>query len=325
MEASELCMFCLKHSADAECFDRGGRTKPACVQPRCKGKHAAGVHELLGGVDASVNLITEEGHEIEEDEDLYVNIARIGEEEDDWQEPDDSWLELDGGESEEQAGVYCVSACVRNDDSGLEDELEYFHDVTPPPEEEGAVEVRLWSPGPQELQSEEEDEEENQYLINLLTGGLGTGSNDSELVQSPTGAATAPAARDHRALEEGPEEGEGSPLHGNGSPAEKGSKRRTLRKKEVCGEQERWEAARRDEWLRELLMDSSEDEPEYEYTRFEESSRWIAEMTGGAAEASPKGSGGASSEDLAEGTANTANMPSTLARRPERGSSGCPS
>jgi hypothetical protein len=94
------------------------------VQPGCKGKDAIGVHELLGGADASVNLITGEGHETGEDEDLYVNIASIGQEEDDWQEPDDSWLEMDGGESEEEAGVYCISACLRKDNSGLEDELE---------------------------------------------------------------------------------------------------------------------------------------------------------------------------------------------------------
>jgi hypothetical protein len=39
-------------------------------------------------VDASLNLVAEEDHE-EEDEDLYVNIAWIGQEEDDWQESDD--------------------------------------------------------------------------------------------------------------------------------------------------------------------------------------------------------------------------------------------
>ncbi len=85
-------MFCLRHPADAECYNQGGRTKLACVQPGCKGKHATRVHELLGGLDASVNLVAEE------DEDLYVNIARIVQEEDNWREPDDSWLELDGGE-----------------------------------------------------------------------------------------------------------------------------------------------------------------------------------------------------------------------------------
>jgi hypothetical protein len=157
LEASGLCMYCLKHPADLECFDRGGRMKPACPQPGCEGKHAAGVHELLGGVDGSVNLVAAEDHKMEEDEEWYVNIVRVEREEDDQQEFDDSWLELDGEESEEEAGVYCPSACLRKDDSGLEEELEYFHDVTPPPEVEGAEEDRWWSPEPQRPISEEED------------------------------------------------------------------------------------------------------------------------------------------------------------------------
>jgi hypothetical protein len=191
-------------------------------------------------MEASVNLVAEEDHEMEEDEDLYVHIARIRQEENDWQEPNDSWLELDGGESEEEAGVYCISAFLRKDDSGLEDELEYFHDMTSPPEEEGAAEVRWWSPEPQGLQSEEEDEEENQYLVNLLTGGLETGSIDSELTQSQTEAAAAPVARERQKLEEGSEEEKGSSqedVNSSESPTKK-SKRRMPRKKEVCGERE---------------------------------------------------------------------------------------
>jgi hypothetical protein len=39
------------------------------------------VHELLGGADASVNLVAEEDDE-KDDEELYVNAARIGQEED---------------------------------------------------------------------------------------------------------------------------------------------------------------------------------------------------------------------------------------------------
>ncbi len=42
----------------------------------------------------------------------------------------------------------------------------------------------------------------------------------------------------------------------------------------------RWEMARQDAWLRELLTDSSGSETEENYTRFAESGRWIAEMTG---------------------------------------------
>jgi hypothetical protein len=130
---SGLCMFCLKHPADSECFDQGGCTKSACVQPECGGRHTVRVHEFLGGVDMSVNLVTGEDYGIEEDEEWYVNIARVEQEEDDRQEFDDSWLELDGGESGEETGVYCPSTCLRKDDSRLEEELEYFHDVTPPP------------------------------------------------------------------------------------------------------------------------------------------------------------------------------------------------
>jgi hypothetical protein len=52
--------------------------------------------------------------------------------------------------------------------------LEYFHDAAPPPEGKGTAEARWWSPEPQRLQSGKEDEEENQYLISLLTGGLET-------------------------------------------------------------------------------------------------------------------------------------------------------
>jgi hypothetical protein len=41
-----------------------------------------------------------------------------------------------------------------------------------------------------------------------------------------------------------------------------------------------WELARQDAWLREMLTDSSGSESAEKYTRFEESGRWIAEMTG---------------------------------------------
>jgi hypothetical protein len=46
------------------------------------------VHDLLGGADASISLVTEEGGECEDD--MHVNVARAGEEDDYWQEPDDS-------------------------------------------------------------------------------------------------------------------------------------------------------------------------------------------------------------------------------------------
>jgi hypothetical protein len=66
------------------------------------------VHDLLGGVEASVSLVIEE--EDEDEADMSINVARARQEDDDRQEPDDSLLELDGGESGDDGGVYCVNA-----------------------------------------------------------------------------------------------------------------------------------------------------------------------------------------------------------------------
>jgi hypothetical protein len=55
---------------------------------------------------------------------------------------------------------------------------------------------------------------------------------------------------------------------------------RKLRKKEIMNEGKRWETARHDAWLRELLTDSSERESTDVHSRFAESGRWVAEMTG---------------------------------------------
>jgi hypothetical protein len=68
LEKSGLCMFCLKHAAELECYGRGGLSKPRCTQPGCDGEHTPGVHKLMGEESAGVNLIAEDGEE-EEDED----------------------------------------------------------------------------------------------------------------------------------------------------------------------------------------------------------------------------------------------------------------
>jgi hypothetical protein len=67
-EVSGLCMFCLKHAAELECYGRGRLSKPRCTQPGCDGEHTPGVHKLMGEESAGVNIIAEDGDE-EEDED----------------------------------------------------------------------------------------------------------------------------------------------------------------------------------------------------------------------------------------------------------------
>jgi hypothetical protein len=88
-------MYCLRHPAKFECYGRGGPTKPGCPQPECGGKHAAGAHELLGKMDASVNFIAGGDYGSDEDEEWYANIIRVEPEGEGQQEFDDSWLELD--------------------------------------------------------------------------------------------------------------------------------------------------------------------------------------------------------------------------------------
>ncbi len=77
LEKSGLCMFCLKHAAELECYGRGGLSKPRCTQPGCDGEHTPGVHRLMGEESAGVNLIAEGGSK-EEDEDEGWWVGTVG-------------------------------------------------------------------------------------------------------------------------------------------------------------------------------------------------------------------------------------------------------
>jgi hypothetical protein len=89
------------------------------------------------------------------------------------EEVDDSESEGDG----EREVRYVTSTHVRKDDSGLEDELEYFWEVPSPSDPYEREEDRWWSPGPPEPSSEE-DEEEVRYLTKIL--GLGPKGDEAK-------------------------------------------------------------------------------------------------------------------------------------------------
>jgi hypothetical protein len=83
LEKSGLCMFCLKHAAELECYGRGGLSKPRCTQPGCDGEHTPGVHKLMGKDSVGVNLIAEDGSKDEdeareEDEDEGWWVGTVG-------------------------------------------------------------------------------------------------------------------------------------------------------------------------------------------------------------------------------------------------------
>jgi hypothetical protein len=62
----KLCTFCLRHPADTKCFDKGSASKPACEVPECKGQHAKSLHEMMTGVEVTVNAVECEEEEEEE-------------------------------------------------------------------------------------------------------------------------------------------------------------------------------------------------------------------------------------------------------------------
>jgi hypothetical protein len=84
VEKSGLCMFCLKHAAELECYGKGGLSKPRCTLPGCDGEHTPGVHKLMGEESAGVNIIAGDGNEEDEEEDE-------DEDEDEGEYEDDGW------------------------------------------------------------------------------------------------------------------------------------------------------------------------------------------------------------------------------------------
>ncbi len=148
LKQSGLCLYCLKHAAEMKCYGRGGFSKPKCRQSGCDGEHAVGAHKLLGGSGTSVNLVAEDGYESEEDEEWWVSTVRV--EEEGKEEEEENMEEIDDSESErngEREIRYFTSTHVRKDDSGLEDELEYFWEAPSPSDPYEREEDRWWSQG----------------------------------------------------------------------------------------------------------------------------------------------------------------------------------
>jgi hypothetical protein len=218
LERSGLCMYCLKPAAELECYGQGGPRKPQCPWLECGGRHTTGAHEVLGEVDASINLVAGEDCDSDEDEEWWVNTVRVGEEGEDPEELED--LELE--ESEGEADNYRISACMRRDDFGLEDELEYFWDAPISSGSDEREEDRWWSPGPQGPGSKEEDEEEVRYLVSLLVSEPKEGGNEEGAAPPQGRAEVGPDGKDRQASVKVPGKGgrdpQGSPAIGSPPP-----------------------------------------------------------------------------------------------------------
>jgi hypothetical protein len=175
---------------------------------------------------------------------------------------------------------------MKKDDSGLEEEFEYFWEAHVSSDPDEREEDRWWNPGPPESSSGE-DEVEVQYLTKVFQ--LEPEGDETGQGKPHAPARTAPRAgadsqglqstKPDRGLPRTPERK--GPACKEEEPARTSkTKRRKLRKKVTWDEDYQWESARQDAWLRGMLTDSSGSESEEKYTRFAESGRWIAEMTG---------------------------------------------
>jgi hypothetical protein len=143
LEMSRLCLFCLKHAAELECYGRGGLSKPRCTQAGCDGEHTPGAHKLMGRESVGVNLVAEDESESEEDEDEEWWVGTIG-----------VTVVRDGGEETlEEEG-----------DPELEDGPEYPSDTRPSEGLEGGgwCSPEFSSPTPGE------DEEKARCLMHVL-------------------------------------------------------------------------------------------------------------------------------------------------------------
>jgi hypothetical protein len=120
---SGLCLYCLKHAAEVECYGQGSFSKPKCMQAGCDGEQAVSVHKLLGEESAGVNLVTEGDYESGEDEEWWVGTVWIEDEEE-----EEALEEIDESEPEREIR-HGTSVFMRKDNSGQKDEFEYFWEV----------------------------------------------------------------------------------------------------------------------------------------------------------------------------------------------------
>jgi hypothetical protein len=253
LEKSGLCMFCLKHAADLECYGKGGLSKPRCTLPGCDGEHTPDVHVLMGEESAGVNITTGDGGK-EEDEDEGGGEHEAEEEgeyeaEEEGEYEDEGWwvgtvgvMEVPEWAGESPHGMLCAGQAqgIHHSDA----------DTSSPPKE-----------GPEGLLSDcPPDEMTGDECWNLESTHTSL-KGDEE------------AARPFRAPQQ-PADGAGR------SSCLGGTKRRKLRKRPGMTRDQDWEEARRNAWLRQMLSDTSsdEDESEVHHGRFAESGRWVAEL-----------------------------------------------
>jgi hypothetical protein len=253
LEKSGLCTFCLKHSAELECYGRGGLSKPRCTRPGCDGEHTPGAHMLMGRSDAEVNLVAG-------DEDEAGNEG----------EAEDGYGYEDEYENEDGYEYECGGWWV-----GTVGALEML---------EGTDEPSDTTTDQRQVQGDDRNEvegkgcaerEHNLQADECLKGEM---TEDEQWNLEPSH----PSPRGERADVPPHEPSRHLPGGPMRPPRPTGAGRSGIRTRLRTASDQQWEEVRHSAWLRQLLSDSSsdEDEDEERYGRFAESGRWMTELYG---------------------------------------------
>jgi hypothetical protein len=252
LEKSGLCMFCLKHSAEFECYGKGGLSKPRCTRSGCDGEHTPNLHMLMGEDDAKVNFIA--GVEGEEE---YETVYGAGDEH--GAECEYEWEYEDGGLWVGTVGAVEV--------------LEWSEEA---PGTTDALASVLNGSHPDEVRDNGQAKQKGDFQVgeDPEEEPAGNGWWDLEmecpsLEDEKVGAS--PAEPPHR-----------SPYGASrsGHPTAAGEPR--ARKKQKTTADQQWEEARQKARLRQMLSNGlsseDEDEDEEQHGRFTGPGRWMPEL-----------------------------------------------
>jgi hypothetical protein len=257
MERSGLCTFCLKHSAELECYGRGGLSKPKCTRPGCDGEHTPGVHSLMGKDDAEVNLVAGDGDEAGEEGEA------VGEYEYEYEDEHEDRYEYEC----EYEGLWVGTI-------GATEMPERTNGSS------GITAVRGPAQGDDQAKMKGGDriEQDHDFQVGECSEGEMAGDEQWELETDHPGC-RAEGTRD-------PPHGPSRHLPGGRAwlPHVADADRPRVRGRSRAAPDRQWEEVRHNAWLRQLLSDDSsdedEDEDEERYGRFAESGRWMTELYG---------------------------------------------
>jgi hypothetical protein len=249
LERSGLCTFCLKHSAELECYGKGGLSKPRCTRPGCDREHTPGVHMLMGKDDAGVNFVVGDGDE----------TGNEG-------EAEDGYEYEDGYGYEYECGGWWVGTV------GAMEMLEGMNEPSGITADKGPAQ----DDDQDEVRGDGQAEWERDFQVNECSEGEMAGDERWDLEPGY------PSLGEEGADAPQPEPTQHLPGGLTRPPRPAGAGRLGIRKRPRATTDQQWEEARHSAWLRQMLSDSSSDEDEDEgrYGRFAESGRWMTELYG---------------------------------------------